>query len=103
VANRTTLPPDPRLAAKIVDGEQTLAAQRANMGVMGWLFGNALEKPGNIAAFTILVSLLFIGAIFIWAPNDDPSFPRKEALTLFGGLVSGALGFVFGRGSHQPK
>lgn len=62
---------------------------------MGMLFGGATEKPGNIAGFAILIS--FIGIMALLIAPESASFPKREALTLFGGIITGALGYLFGR------
>jgi hypothetical protein len=72
--------------------------RKLERGAMGWLFGMGAEKPANIAGFAIVVS--FVAAIItvIWMPDAD-SFTRKDAVLIFVGIITLALGFLFGRGS----
>lgn len=65
---------------------------------MGWLFGMGAEKPANIAGFAIVVCFILIAALAIWMP-DSPTFTKKDAVLIFVGIISLALGFLFGRGS----
>jgi hypothetical protein len=63
--------------------------------LIGTVFGMDSEKPGNIAAFSFLVAAaLFLIVLFMPAAAD---VPKKEALITFGGIMTTALGFVFGR------
>ena len=67
------------------------------MGLIGRIFGGAAEKP-NIAGIAMLLSFVFLAAVLVYGPNS-PDFPKHEAVTLFGGIITGALGFLFGRTS----
>ena len=68
------------------------------MGIIGLLLGGANEKPGNIAGFVIVVSICAIFVVLLWFP-DNASLSKKDAVTFFGGIITLALGYVFGRGS----
>ena len=71
------------------------------MGLLGRAFGSVKDKPGNIAGAAIVVCLLFLAAIFLisyFYPNSN-NVPVGELMTLFGGIVTLALGYVFGKGS----
>lgn len=63
---------------------------------MGILFGDATERPGNIAGLAIILAFAGLLAIAFWMPGGDETH-KGELLTLLGGIVTGALGFVFGR------
>ena len=69
-----------------------------DMGLLGKIFGSTTEKPGNIAGAAILLSFVFLAAVLFYGPNS-PDFPKHVAVTLFGGIITGALGFLFGRTS----
>lgn len=70
--------------------------KKLEMGLMGRVFGGASEKPGNIAGISIVLSFVGIIAIALWVP-DTTSSPKSELLTLFGSIITGAIGFLFGR------
>jgi hypothetical protein len=72
------------------------AAKKLEIGWMGLIFGDAAEKPGNIAALAILLAFFGILAIAVWVP-DTSSAPKRELITLFGGIITGSIGFLFGR------
>jgi len=78
--------------------EATLKHQAQELGLLGRLFGSASEKAGNIAGFAVVVA--FAGAVIaaIWMP-DTTSFTKKDAVLAFVGIITLALGFLFGRGS----
>jgi hypothetical protein len=65
-------------------------------GLVGKIFGFATEKPGNVAAFCVIVSFVFLGIVLMWG-TDTSSISKKDELTLVAGFISLALGFVFGR------
>ena len=69
------------------------------MGWVGWAFGNVTEKPGNIAAVAIVGAFFAIMFLSYVSPKTD-GFPLRELLTLFGGIITTALGFLFGRSSQ---
>jgi hypothetical protein len=92
--NRTELPDDPEFAGQILQAEHQ--SRRLEMGLLGHWLGGSSEKPGNIAGASIIVSFLCLIAILFLGP-DSTTFPKKEAVTLFGTIITGALGFLFGR------
>jgi hypothetical protein len=63
---------------------------------MSAMFGFSSEKPGNIAAFVLVVSFMLFGCVLIWGA-DSPSISKKDELLMIGGFITVALGFVFGR------
>lgn len=72
------------------------ASKKLEIGWMGIIFGDATEKPGNIAAAAIIMAFIGIVVIAVWMP-DSATSPKGELLTLFGTVITGAIGFVFGR------
>lgn len=66
---------------------------------MGRLFGGGKEKAGNIAGFTMILGFLAVGFIIWLMPKDQ--VPWRDLLTLFGGVITTAVGFAFGRGTHS--
>lgn len=63
---------------------------------MSAMFGLSSEKPGNIAAFVLIVSFVLFGCVLIWGA-DAPSISKKDELVMIGGFITVSLGFVFGR------
>jgi hypothetical protein len=92
------LPDHPKLAAAVIQGEQTRKTRQLEMGLVGRIFGDVTEKPGNVAAFAIVFSILMIALLIFFAPKD-PGVPTAQLYTLFGGIITLALGFLFGRNS----
>jgi hypothetical protein len=90
------LPQDPILAAKVVDLEARKHERWQKGGWMSTMFGFSTEKPGNIAAFVLLVSFVLFGCVLMWGV-DAPSISKKDELSMIGGFIALALGFVFGR------
>lgn len=96
--NKLQLPENPDLAKQVLQAHQDTRSKEIEGGVFGKLFGFATEKPGNIAGFAIVVSIVALIAILLWMP-DSESISKKDAATLFAGIITLALGFVFGRSS----
>ena len=92
--NRIDIPDNPRVAGMVLDAEHK--SRKLEMGTLGNFLGGATEKPGNIAAIVIVAAMVALLAILFLGP-DSAIFPKREAVTLFGGIITGALGFVFGR------
>jgi len=73
------------------------------MGIVGSLFGGIHEKPGNIAGLAIVVSLAILVMVFFvsyfW-PNTN-NVPVGELMTLFGGIITLALGYLFGKSTKD--
>lgn len=88
------LPSDPNIATKVLEAESQKTARSLERGLMGIIFGIAKEKPGNIAGFAIIVSCGMIVFLALLPPVAD--FPKKELITLFGSIITSALGYVFG-------
>lgn len=86
---------NPRLA----NAQLQQASKKLEIGWVGLIFGDVAEKPGNIAAAAIVLSFLLLAGLFLWVP-DSSTAPKKEALTLLGSVITGALGFLFGRGTR---
>jgi hypothetical protein len=62
-------------------------------GLLGKLFGTGTSAPLKIAGFT-LVLLIVPGVLVLFF---DTKMPPAEYWKLAGPIVTGALGFVFGR------
>jgi hypothetical protein len=70
------------------------ASKKLEIGCMGIMFGDAGEKPGNIAAAAMLLGFVGIIVVAIWVPDGSS---KSSLLTLFGSIITGSVGFVFGR------
>jgi hypothetical protein len=91
------LPHDPIIASKMVDLEAKKHERQQEGGWMGRIFGSSVtQKPGNIAAFVLIVSFIMFGAILFWGA-DSSTLSKKDQLVMVGGFITLALGFVFGR------
>lgn len=68
------------------------------MGWIGRVFGNAVEKPGNIAGAAIIVSFVVLIGVII-ASIENPSFKTDALIPVFTGIITLALGYLFGKGT----
>lgn len=100
MSNQIQLPKDPRLAGQLLQSHAATQAAKVKRGAIGWLFGMGTEKPGNIGVFAFgVAAALFLVVLFSPAV---PDFPKSEALLTFGGIMTTALGFIFGRVTAEP-
>ena len=77
---------------------QQQAAKKLEIGWMGLVFGHAAEKPGNIAGAAMLLGFIGIIVVAIWMPEGAS---KSGLLTLFGSVITGSVGFVFGRSTSS--
>lgn len=67
--------------------------------MIGRVFGNMAEKPGNIAGLAIAMSLLMLVVLFFvsyfWPNTND--VPVGTLTTLFSSIITLALGYLFGK------
>ncbi len=96
MAPRWHPPTDPVLAHKVIETDARRDERKQEGGAMGRLFGFSVEKPGNIAAFVLIVSFIILACIFVWG-TDTTTMSKKDELTMVVGIITLALGFVFGR------
>jgi hypothetical protein len=82
---------------RLTNAQLQQASKKLEIGWVGLIFGDVTEKPGNIAAAAIFFAFLLL-AILLFVVPDSATSPKNEALTLFGSIITGALGFLFGRG-----
>lgn len=95
MANRIELPKDRELAGKLLQSHADVEAAKMQRGLVGAVIGMGEEKPGNIGVLAFVMA----GALFLivfFAPSTA-ELPKKEALLTFAGIMTTALGFVFGR------
>ena len=93
--NRMQLPSDPKLAGQMLQSHAATEANKVERGLIGMVFGMGSEKAGNIGAFAFFVGAVLFLVVLFAAPTPD--FPKREALLTFGGVMTTALGFIFGR------
>jgi hypothetical protein len=93
MANNVELPKDAKLAAKIIENEGQLGLRKQEMGYLGRLFGNATEKPGNIAGLLILLCLCLLGLIWYLRPSD---FPITDVVGKLATILTLTVGYLFG-------
>jgi hypothetical protein len=67
------------------------------VGWFGRMFGSPQHKPGNIAGFAIIASFLVLAGILVVSARD-PAFKIDAVLPVFTGIITLALGYLFGRG-----
>lgn len=86
------------LAAKerafLDSGRKEIELNQQNLGLIGRLFGSGGQAQTNIAAFTIFLMVALM-VVVLFLPNAK--LEPKDLLT----IVSGALGYVFGRGGGE--
>ena len=86
-----------QVSAQHLNPQAQQASKKLEIGWMGLLFGDASEKPGNIAGLAVLLAFVML-VIVLWVAPDSPTTPKREAVTLLGGIITGALGFLFAVG-----
>jgi hypothetical protein len=64
------------------------------LGWMGKIFGSRQNAPGNIAGVCVLISMIAL-IVLLGYGGDGPKI--SQGITLFGGVVTLALGYLFGR------
>lgn len=92
---RLELPDNPEIAGKVIDAE----SQKAEIGLVGKLFGSRKHAPTNIAGMVVVFSLIALGILLI-AYGDEASV-RSDVIKIFGGLALASLGYVFGSWSRS--
>lgn len=93
------LPNDKLLASRMLEVQAEHAGKELEMGRVGGWLGSATEKPGNIAGIAIILSFLMLLIVFLVPVN--PNIPRESLFTLFGGIITLALGYLFGRSDRS--
>lgn len=93
---RSNLPADRNLAARVIDHDSALTAKKTDHGLLG-ILGDAQHKPGNVAFIAIVLSFLLILALLFC--RIDPTVDKGDLFSLAGTIITGALGFMFGRAS----
>jgi hypothetical protein len=66
------------------------------IGWLGQIFGTVSEKPGNIAGIAVVASILIIALMIFFGPKGG-NVPEGQLYTLFGSIITGALGYLFGK------
>lgn len=68
-------------------------------GLMGRLFGNSPSHISMYIAFIISVLLILVGLIYILIEPDYKVNTNVEFWQIIGPIITGALGFIFGKGT----
>jgi hypothetical protein len=97
---KLTLPADRELALKVVETHHARDQKNIELGWIGVVLGDVKHKPGNIAFLAIVSSFVLIAVLMFTREQAD--LPRRELITLLGTIITGALGYLFGRG-HSEK
>ena len=84
--------------ADLPNAQYQHTSKKLEIGLMGHFFGDATEKPGNVAALAVVLSIAALLLVIFFAP-DGVNGPKGQAITLFGSVITGAIGFLFGRKS----
>jgi hypothetical protein len=83
-----------QVSSRINNAQIQQAAKKLEFGWMGRVFGDVAHKPGNIAGTAMLLGFAGIILVAIWMPSGAD---KASLLTLFGTIITGSIGFVFGR------
>lgn len=71
--------------------EYNLERHRQSLGKLGGFFGSGVTATTNIAGIVVVASLIGLGCTFFFTVVDPAG-----ARTLLVGLISSALGYLFG-------
>jgi hypothetical protein len=86
--NEVTIDPNPDVALALETRKLSLEA-----GILGWFFGTGTQAPITITGFTLLLLTLGgLGTLFI-----DTKMPATEYWKIATPILTGGLGFLFGR------
>ena len=95
---KSTLPADTKLAGRLIDHTSALDSKKTDHGLFG-ILGDANHKPGNVAFLAIVLSFALI-CLLLFA-RVDPAVDKSSLFALAGTIITGALGFLFGRASSS--
>jgi hypothetical protein len=71
-------------------------------GALGKFFGSGSTAPNNIAGFAVVIGFLLAGLITgVFLCIDPKNQSTFEIWKYTGPIITGALGFIFGRGSKN--
>lgn len=73
--------------------ENDLTHHKQELGWMGSILGSRENAPYYIAGIAIVASLIMLGIVITLQPQNG------SAMTLLGAIITGALGYVFGKSS----
>jgi hypothetical protein len=61
---------------------------------MGKIFGSRQNAPGYIAGLCIIFSMIALALLIVFGSENART---SQGMTIFGGVVTLALGYLFGR------
>lgn len=96
--NHANLPKNQALASKVVDAQAASEKVRLERGFIGQLFGSRDHVPNNVAGIIVLFGFIAVCYILMMGGNFQD---KKDALSLLSGLITLALGFLFGRATRD--
>lgn len=80
------------------DTGNVLEIKRLDAGWLGKIFGTGDTSSNNIAGICIIICLLFGGIMCIYYANSN-SIDPYEIWTYLTPIITGSLGYIFGRQS----
>jgi hypothetical protein len=94
------LPQDIQLANKIIDSENEITKKKVDNGLLGLFWGTSACIPNNIAAFSIILLLLF-GIIYSlivmkFSDNNITVISIKDCWSIITPIITLAFGYLFG-------
>lgn len=103
-------PPDPKTPAGRVPGSDPLTAPNGKLSMhLGWVgkfIGGGPEKAGNIAfavvGFSLLILLIGAGAL-AYSQDTTVAGAFDKLVTGCISLITGALGYIFGKGGKDSE
>lgn len=95
---KINLPDDRELAKTVVQHDAAHTQKKLERGLIGWLLGDANEKPGNVAGIVAIFSFIAIIGITLFG-KDGQGFTRKEQILLLLSVLTSSMSFLFGEKS----
>jgi hypothetical protein len=69
------------------------------LGLLGYIFGSRANAPVYIAALAIVFSFVIICCVLAFAQESD-GLSKTQMVGLFIPIITGALGYLFGKGAN---
>jgi hypothetical protein len=93
-------------SANVKEWEKRIEEKRMDLesGALGKFFGSGSTAPNNIAGFAVVIGFVLAGIITsVFLYIDPKSQNTFEIWKYIGPIITGALGFIFGRGSKNTE
>lgn len=72
------------------------ALLKQELGYIGKIFGSRQNAPSSIAGICVIFALFALIGLLIWGSDGQRT---SQGITIFAGLVTLAMGYLFGRSS----